>query len=160
MWSAALFSLQSDLGRGVVDSLILQTNYSYAINIAMSDCAQLLIDADTLLYGGAHYCAIYNRLLEHGFVPLSEKSDCTIATATNNLTSAAGVCGLSRARQLVYFGHRWKLKKYTIQVLSITGQQVGPLITTQDAVYNYQNSNLSSAVYLVKRFYLKWPPNL
>ena len=146
MWSAALFSLQGDLGRGTVDSLILQTNYSYAINIAMSDCAQLLIDADTLLYGGSHYCEIFNRLLEHGFVSLSEKNNCAV-TAVDEPGAASNL-------RFMQHGNWFTLatgsdEPYTMQILSITGQQAAPVVVEQDAVYNYQNANLPAGVYLV-----------
>ena len=36
-----------------------------------------------------------------------------------------------------------------IQLLSITGQVVAPVITIHDAIFNYQNINLAAGIYLV-----------
>jgi hypothetical protein len=36
-----------------------------------------------------------------------------------------------------------------IRLLSITGQQIAPDAVIQDAVYNYQNTNLATGIYLV-----------
>lgn len=147
MWSSALFSLQADLGRGVVDSLILQTNYSYAINISMADCAQLLIDADTMLYGGSHYCEIFNRLLEHGFVTLAQQNNCTAFSANSDIAPSMNMRFMQHGNWFTFATDG--SEQYTMQILSITGQQAAPAIISQDAVYNYQNSNLSAGIYLV-----------
>ncbi len=148
IWSAALFSLNSDIGRGAMDSLIIQAHYSYAENMAMSDAAQLLIDADTLLSGGANYCPIFNRLLEHGFVPASSSAGCAI------LPTAIENDGALNNFTFMQHGNSFTLmngsnSKITLQLLDITGRQVAPLLSYQDAVINYENPNLVSGIYIV-----------
>ncbi len=142
IWSSALFSLNADLGREVTDSLIIQTHYSYAANILMSDAAQLLIDADTLLFNGEHSCSIYNRLVEHGLI--AQPNGCTSGISESNFTDI----------KFLQYGNSFTVisnsnSKVTLQILSITGSQIAQAITTQQAVFNYQNSNIAAGIYLV-----------
>jgi len=144
MWSSVLFALNGEIGRGPTDSIIYQTHYSYAQNITMAHAALLLIDADSLLFNGAHYCNIYELLLQHGFISASANScsPAAVETLTGNdfrfiQTGNAFTLYNSDAAQL------------HIQLLSITGQLVAPVITTQDGIINYQNPNLAAGIYLV-----------
>ena len=145
MWSAVLFSLNGDIGRGVTDSIIYQTHYSYAQNITMADAAILLIDADSLLFNGAHYCSIYERLLQHGFVN----------AANNGCVSSIGIQVVANDNfRFTQTGNSYTLYNsdavnIRIQLLSITGQQIGTGVTTHDALYAYQNTNLATGIYLV-----------
>ena len=145
MWSTTLFFLNGDIGRGVTDSLIIQTHYSYAGNISMGYAAQLLIDADSLLFNGAHYCNIYNRLLQHGFISAVENG-CTPLTGLQ----------LANNNQFQFYqdGNSYRLinpsgLKMTIQLLSITGQIIGRPTETNEPIVNYRNSSLPAGIYLV-----------
>ncbi len=147
MWSAVLFNLNGDLGRGITDSLIYQTHYSYAQNITMAHAATLLIDADSLLFNGAHYCEIYGRLLQHGFVsplangcaPLAPQGIQTVADDNFRFAQTGNAFTLYNTNSA----------SIRIRLLSITGQQIAPEVAIQDAVYNYQNSSLATGIYLV-----------
>lgn len=145
MWSAVLFSLNGDIGRGVTDSIIYQTHYSYAQNITMAHAAILLIDADSMLFNGAHYCNIYERLVEHGFVN----------PASNGCVAPNSINAVENDNfRFTQTGHSFTLYNTNattikIQILSITGQQVAPAVTIQSPVYNYQNANLATGIYLV-----------
>jgi hypothetical protein len=146
IWSAVLFAMNGDLGRGVADSLIIQTHYSYAQNIAMSDAAILLIDADSILFNGTHFCDIYERLLEHGFITTTPNEGCTaisgiINTEPNNFRFA------QNGNSFTLYNNAGA--KISLQILSITGQQVLPSQETQEIVFNYRNSTIASGVYLV-----------
>ena len=142
MWSSVLFALNGELGRGVTDSIIYQTHYSYAQNITMAHAALLLIDADSLLFNGAHYCPIYEQLLQHGFVSAGTNG-CVAPNGINNITN--------NDFRFVQTGNSFTLYNSTgnqahIRLYTITGQLVVPSITTQDAVFNYQNPGLAAGV--------------
>ena len=145
MWSAVLFSLNGDLGRGVTDSLIIQTHYSYAQNITMAHAALLLIDADSLLFNGAHYCAIYERLLQHGFVSATNNGCAAISGIQNTTDNNFGFIQNGNSYTVL---NRDNLK-IKIQLLNITGQQVENPVNTQQVNYYYQNVNLATGIYLV-----------
>ena len=143
IWSAVLWCLNSSIGRAATDSLILQTHYSYAINISMPDAAVLLMDADTLLTGGKYACPIYVCLFQHGLHP-------------NNPFINCGV-GLSEPENFpVQFSNQNNWFSITnssssvieIQVLSVTGQLVWSGSETQP-IFTFNNAGLVSGIYLV-----------
>ena len=143
IWSSTLFSLNGDIGRETTDSLIIQAHYSYAQSMSMADAAILLIDADSLISGGAHYCPIYERLLEHGFVQ------------QNDLCAAAGITeSKTDAVQFIQNGNSFTLftndnSYIRLQILDITGRQLATVPDEFRSVYNYQNQGLPSGIYLV-----------
>ena len=145
MWSAVLFSLNGDLGRETTDSIIIQTHYSYAQNITMAQAAILLIDADSLLFNGAHYCSIYERLLEHGFVNVSNNG-CSAPAGLQTIVAEDFRFTQTGNSFSLYTSHQSNIR---IQLLSITGQQVAPYISVWDNIFTYQNANLATGIYLV-----------
>ncbi|MDB5284110.1 MAG: hypothetical protein JWO06_3185 [Bacteroidota bacterium] len=142
IWSSALFSINGDIGRGITDSLIIQAHYAYAQNISMADAAQLLIDADSIISNGAHYCAIYQRLLQHGFV------------APNGLCAATGITERSaNSFSFAQYGNGFTVTSTSdaqlhIQLLDVTGRSIATL-NEGDHVLNYQNPRLPTGLYLV-----------
>jgi len=147
MWSAVLFNLNADLGRGITDSIIYQTHYNYAQNITMAHAATLLIDADSLLFNGAHYCDIYGRLLQHGFV--SEVNNGCATLAPQGIQTVADDNFRFTQTGNAFTLYNTNAANIRIRLLSITGQQIAPDAVIQDAVYNYQNTNLATGIYLV-----------
>jgi len=68
IFSATLMDLYFRLGRGVTDSLLFQSLYSYSSNMTMLQAADLLIQADTTLFDGENYCDIYEILAKRKLV--------------------------------------------------------------------------------------------
>src|SRR3989304_678847 len=58
-----------DRGRMATDSILLQSIYSYAAGMSMTDAANLFIQADSLLNGGINYNVIYQRFNARGILP-------------------------------------------------------------------------------------------
>ena len=143
IWSAVLFSINGDIGRAATDSLILQTHYAYAANISMADAALLLMQADTLLTGGKYACPIYNRLFEHGLNPLNPFINCGVGILEEEVLP---VQFLSNSNSFSLVNPNGE--KIHLQVLSITGQLIFSADESQH-LYNYENENLSSGIYLV-----------
>jgi Secretion system C-terminal sorting domain len=54
LWATALMEAQQQVGRTVCDRVFFQSLYSNASNISLVDAAYIILDADSLLYGGAH----------------------------------------------------------------------------------------------------------
>lgn len=88
IWSSMLMQLWSDLGKNIMDKLIVQAHYGYAQNIKFTDAASLLLSADQQLYGGSHYCILAQRMFERGVLP-SSKTLCT--NAINNTQNTLAV---------------------------------------------------------------------
>ena len=66
IWSSTIMEIWGDIGREETDKIMLQSLYSYASNMTMSDAALLLIQADSLLNNGLHHTAICFRLYNRG----------------------------------------------------------------------------------------------
>ena len=103
----------------------------------------LLIDADSLLFNGGHYCAIYERLLQHGFVPAANNG--CVSGIKEVSDAAVGFAQTGNAFTI----YNPDLSPLRIQLLTITGQQIAPPIISQDASYNYHDKALSTGIYLV-----------
>ncbi len=66
IFASVMMEINEELGRTVADKLMIQSLYSWSENMNMVDAGQLLIDADTLLYGGANYCVLHSYLFKRG----------------------------------------------------------------------------------------------
>ncbi len=143
IWSAVLWCINGAIGRDATDSLILQTHYAYAQNISFTDAAQLLMDADTILTNGAYACDIYHCLFQHGLQPVNPFINCGV--------------GISEAENFpVHFMNQENSfsiinpnsDKIELQILNVSGQFIWTGDESQP-VFNYNNSNLASGIYLV-----------
>ncbi|MBC7383520.1 MAG: T9SS type A sorting domain-containing protein [Bacteroidia bacterium] len=67
IWSSMLNDLSLDMGRDVLTKILLQSIYNYADDITMQQAAEMLVAADSLMYGKMHYGSLKNRLVERGF---------------------------------------------------------------------------------------------
>ncbi|MDP1727740.1 MAG: T9SS type A sorting domain-containing protein [Bacteroidota bacterium] len=71
IWSSMLNDMSLDMGRAVTTRILIASMYSYTENMSMQQAAELLVEADSLLYGKMHFWALKNRLIERGFdIPL------------------------------------------------------------------------------------------
>ena len=68
IWSAVLMLLWSDLGREIMDKLVLQSHFLLGNNPTMSDNACAIIQADRSLYGGTHVNTLVQRFISRGFL--------------------------------------------------------------------------------------------
>ena len=90
MWNAALMQIWEVLGRETTDQIYLQSIYSYAQNMSMTDAAFMFLDADSLLNGGANYITCYYWLEKRGFIPPLPFFSGT--DGNGDLASCNGVC--------------------------------------------------------------------
>lgn len=67
IWSSMLNDLSLDLGREVTTKILLGSIYFYTNGMNMQEAADLLVVADSLYYGRAHYEPLKVRLAERGF---------------------------------------------------------------------------------------------
>ncbi len=62
IWCSALVEIEGKLGRAKTNQLAIQTMYFEASNTKMPYAAQMLLKADTILFGGVDYCKIVHSL--------------------------------------------------------------------------------------------------
>jgi len=69
IWSATLMQIWGDIGREVTDAIMMQAAFSFFEGMSMSQAAVIFIQADTVLYGGAHFTPIRQRMYDRGLIP-------------------------------------------------------------------------------------------
>ncbi len=67
IWSSMLNDIGEDIGRDALTRILFNSIYSYANNISMQQAANLFLQADSLIYGRAHFDPIKTRMAERGF---------------------------------------------------------------------------------------------
>ncbi|MDI6804959.1 MAG: hypothetical protein QME58_14170, partial [Bacteroidota bacterium] len=68
MWSSTLMQIWDDIGRSIIDRLVLQSHYYLTSSgVTMTDNAYAVIRADEVLYNGQHIPAIVARFNARGF---------------------------------------------------------------------------------------------
>jgi zinc metalloprotease ZmpB len=69
IWSATLMQIWGDIGREATDAIMMQAAYSFSQGMTMPQAAMLFLQADTLLFDGAHFTPIHTRMYERGLLP-------------------------------------------------------------------------------------------
>lgn len=72
LWCGTLMEIWGDLGRKTTDEILIESLYNYSVGMSMPDAAQLFIQADSNLNGGANYWKICPRFYNRGLI-----SNCT-----------------------------------------------------------------------------------
>lgn len=68
IWSATLMQIWGDIGRNATDAIMLQAAYSFTSGMTMPQAALAFLQADTLLFDGAHYGPIRQRMYDRGLL--------------------------------------------------------------------------------------------
>jgi hypothetical protein len=69
IWSATLMQIWNDIGRDATDAIMLQAAYSFSGGMTMPQAALLFLQADTLLFEGAHFTPIHQHMYDRGLIP-------------------------------------------------------------------------------------------
>jgi hypothetical protein len=69
IWSATLMQIWGDIGREATDAIMIQAAFSFSEGMTMPQAAVLFLQADTLLFGGANFTPIRQRLYDRGLIP-------------------------------------------------------------------------------------------
>jgi hypothetical protein len=81
IWASTLMEVYETVGRQVCDRVLLQAMYTFAPNIGLEEAAQLVLDADTLLYGGSHSDAFRLAFCRRGiFTGAQQGQDCFVSS--------------------------------------------------------------------------------
>ncbi len=67
IWSSMLNDISLDLGRDVTTRILMASMSNYDNDLSMQQTADFLVQADSILYGMAHFGPIKTRLWERGF---------------------------------------------------------------------------------------------
>jgi hypothetical protein len=69
LWSSTLMEIWGDIGRNKTDKILMQSAFSYAEGMSMTDAAWLFIQAEEELYAAENTYEIRQRMFDRGFIP-------------------------------------------------------------------------------------------
>lgn len=144
IWSATLMQIWGDIGREATDAIMIQAAYSFSEGMTMPQAAVLFLQADTLLFGGANFTPIRQRMYDRGLIPwnVGIEDDQEIDKPFRVFNSAGFAAGTG-----------------SVQVVSdqdfraMLFNSVGQLISSSDSESNHftlDSDGLSSGVYVLK----------
>lgn len=82
LWSSAMMTLWEAVGRDVAERLQLQQLYMNNNNMTLRDAARALLDADVMLYEGAHFAEIQSAFCKYDLLPPDECGPASIEDET------------------------------------------------------------------------------
>lgn len=143
IWSATLMQIWGDIGRETTDALMLQTAYSLAQGMTMPQAAVLFIQADTLLYGGAHFEPIRQRMFDRGLIPWNVGLEEVNRPASFNVFNTAGfTSGEEPLRVVVNSTATAKLYNAVAQLVEI--------FATENGIIRVSSVGLESGIYILQ----------
>lgn len=144
IWSATLMEIWGDIGRNATDAIMIQAAYSFSEGMTMPQAAVLFLQADTLLFGGANFTPIRQRMYDRGLIPwnvgIEDKDD--MAKPFRVFSSAGFAAGTGSVQVVSNRDFRTKLFN-----------SVGQLISSSDSESNQfalGSNGLSSGVYILE----------
>jgi len=144
IWSATLMQIWGDIGREATDAIMLQAAYSFSTGMSMPNAAYLFLQADTLLFNGANYAPIYQRMFDRGLIEenvgINENRRQQVHFKVFN---SAGFAAGSNALKVVS-NHSFEIHLYN---------SVGQLLLREavnSGTFQLLGNNLITGVYLLK----------
>ncbi len=92
IWSSAMMAIWTVIGKNVTDKLQYTSLYNWTNNMTMPNAAQLVINADNILYGGAHFSTLCAKFTQYGLYSGSCAVSCVNPTAGGVIATSQTVC--------------------------------------------------------------------
>lgn len=86
LWASTLMQIREDLGPLVTDQLVLQEMYGNFPNMTLIDAAQLMLEADSLLYNGIHSDVLADYFCQRKLLPGSTCATVDIPSLSTGFT--------------------------------------------------------------------------
>lgn len=143
IWSATLMQIWGDIGRMATDAIMLQAAYSFTNGMTMPQAAIAFLQADTLLFGGAHFGPIRQRMFDRGLIGWNvDVAEMPVTTSSFMMLSSAEFA--AGTGSLVISG----TDRFSVQVTDALGREVVPGRSGMQA-YTLHPDALPTGVYLI-----------
>ncbi|MEM9934544.1 MAG: T9SS type A sorting domain-containing protein [Bacteroidota bacterium] len=148
VWSALLTDIHQALGGDITDRLILQEVYSNYRGMDMRDAALLLLDADSLLYGGEHIETMQFLLCQRD---LLEKGSClSVSTLKVNEEETFTLYPNPTTGTFYLNGPNVNLHNTQLEIVNMTGQKVYEKILSDSSSPVVLPSTLPTGIYQLR----------
>lgn len=143
LFSSFLVSVTNQLGLEVASEILLESMYSYAINISMRDAALLFLQADTLLNSGSNSNIICQVLQQYCFSP------CTIGISEESTLNVEviGTYEFSRGGELIVISP--DLSSIRIEIFDQMGRRISCPVHLSSRGLHVSGTQLSTGMYFM-----------
>lgn len=143
IFSSFLVSVTNQLGLEVASEILIESMYSYAINISVSDAALFFLQADSLLNGGANSATICQVMQQYCL------SSCFISVEEerNYLFQVNATMEFSQGGELIVTGGN--VQSYQFELLDQLGRRVSALQYFTGNDFRLSGAFLSPGVYFL-----------
>ncbi len=151
IWSSALWEIESKIGREKANKIAIQTMYDNVSNMTLDQAAQNYLLADTILYGGVHYCKIVHSFIERGLISPDAGVNCdfsaipVIASTGISIINSAGFA-LGNSSLFLISNEE---KNMQVDVYTATGQLLFNNSTRTGSI-EIPSSICSSGMYIIQ----------
>lgn len=164
LWAATMMQIRNDVGSEVADKLQLEAMYANFVGMTIPDAARAIVDADSMLYDGAHVETIRDYFCQRNIltdsclpVSLSEENSSLILPeifpnpSTGTISLRLPLTILSEANQLTIYTLEGR-QVYTVELLKQEKQNLNLdllagmyilKIKSNDQLYNIQKLIIS-----------------
>lgn len=144
IWSATLMQIWGDIGRETTDAIMIQAAFSFSVGMTMPQAALLFLQADTLLFNGANFTPIRQRMFDRGLIPWNVGvEDVNPAKQSFQFYNSAGFAN-GNAPVRIVADNQFSVNLYNA---------VGQLLLSEKSnsnIYELSSDGLHSGVYLLE----------
>ncbi len=146
IWSATIMQIQDDIGREKADRILLESLFGYTAQMTMAQAALLYVQADELLYNGAHRIQICDRFNQRGLLEF-----CTVGVSENERSSAVE---LQNSYGYTFNGedaflHFGQPVSGLLEIADLQGRVMQSMEWHQQQRLRLENGTLPNGIYLV-----------
>lgn len=144
IWSATLMEIWGDIGRNATDAIMIQAAYSFSEGMTMPQAAILFLQADTLLFGGANFTPIRQRMYDRGLIPWNVGIDdnAEIINPFRIFNSASFAAGTGSVQVV-------SDRNFQTKLFSSVGQMISSVNSYNNQILLHSNG-LSAGVYILE----------
>ena len=146
IWSSTIMQIWGDIGKYKTDETLIESIYSYATNMTMTQAAKLLLKADTTLHSGANYAAICNRLYNRGLISVCQASIATnTQTEKTSLFNSQGFANGEKATIKFDTAAHY----LTVSIYDLLGKKLQETSLENQSSFDLNGSDFNSGVYFI-----------
>ena len=147
IWSATMMEIWGDIGRQKIDELVIESMFGYSSGMSMRAAAQLLIQADSALNGGANYSPICYRLFTRGLVTSCANSISEM-DAANNAVKMLNAPYFDDAHPITLYIPENGINK--VSIYNSEGKCLANETIETKGDFQFKHLSLNSGIYFIK----------
>ena len=149
IWCSAMMSIWTILGRTTTDKLMYTSLYDWTDNMKMTDAAQLVINADNLLNGGANFSVLCTQFKIYGLYNGNCGSGVNNNPYTYNNLEIKNSSEFSQGKGNLTITLPITEQKINLEVFDVTGRKVFQAEKENTGTITLSPSDVEKGFYLI-----------